>query len=209
MSRTRIKVCGITRQGDAEVAVDCGVDSLGFNFYPASPRYVSTGKAASIASQLPAFVNAVGLVVNPTEAEVTEILKVVPLDLLQFHGDETNAFCASFGRRFIKVLRVDSFENLASRIESYPDASAILLDAYVSGKPGGTGETLDWQRLPAISQPLILAGGLRPDNVGTAIAMTSPYAVDVSSGVEAEPGKKSPELVKQFVAAVAAADGSD
>lgn len=212
-SRVRVKICGITRPEDALAAVAAGADALGFVFYPPSPRHVTPAAAAAIVRVLPPFVTAVGLFVNPRAAEVQEVLRTVPLALLQFHGEESNAFCARFGRPWIKALPVRPDADLEAALAAHPHACGLLLDAWHPQLKGGTGQSFDWTRFPrAAGRPLILAGGLAPDNVAAAIRATRPYAVDVSGGVEARAadgsvrkGIKDAGLIKAFVAAVAAA----
>lgn len=206
-SRVRIKICGITRPEDAAAAVAAGADAIGFVFYAASPRYVSAAQAALIIGGLPPLVTTVGLFVNASAEEVRAVLDLVPLALLQFHGDESNEFCASFGRPWIKALAMKPGLDMDAAIAAYPDASGILLDAWHPDLRGGTGHSFDWASFPArVGKPLILAGGLTPDNVGQAIVLTRPYAVDVSGGVEMAKGIKDARLIEAFVAEVKRAD---
>ncbi len=197
--RTRVKICGITRIEDARAAVELGCDALGLVFYPPSPRAVTVGQAQAILASLPPFVTSVGLFVDEDEAVIRSTLEQVPLDLLQFHGDETEAECVRYGRPYIKALRMREGEDIARTARQYPSAAGILLDAYQPGLPGGTGQTFDWQRIPPLAQPLILAGGLAADNVARAIETVHPYAVDVSGGVEAEKGIKDPRKMAAFI----------
>ena len=207
MSRTRVKICGITRVEDAAAAIRAGADALGFVFYTKSPRYVSPAQAAKIINGLPVFVSKVGLFVNADALEVQQILAECPLDLLQFHGDETPEYCESFAKPYMKAIRMRNDVNIADAMGVYASASAILLDSYKPGVPGGTGESFDWARFPAnSSQPLVLAGGLRPENAGAAIASCQPYALDVSGGVETAPGIKSALAMTRFIEAVSLAD---
>ncbi|MFC0708118.1 phosphoribosylanthranilate isomerase [Azorhizophilus paspali] len=200
MAAVRSKICGITRVEDALVAAEAGVDAIGLVFYPKSPRAVTLLQAKAIVAALPPFVTSVGLFVNATRGEVGGILDELPLDLLQFHGDETPADCEGHGRPYIKALRVRPGEDIAARCLEYCNASGILLDAYVPGMPGGTGESFDWSMVPrGLPKPVILAGGLSVRNVRVAIARVSPYAVDVSGGVEAEKGVKDAEKVRAFI----------
>ncbi len=200
---TRVKICGITRLEDAQIAAQAGADALGFVFYPPSPRAVTAEVAGPIVRSLPAFVTATGLFVDATADEVSSLLEQVPLDLLQFHGDESPEFCQSFGRPYIKALRMQPGVDIAALANSYTDARGILLDAYVAGVPGGTGEVFDWQAIPqGLAKPLILAGGLNVDNVRLAIEQVQPWAVDVSGGVEADKGIKDAEKVHAFMHAV-------
>lgn len=198
----RIKICGLTQLEDAQIAVKAGADALGFVFYPPSPRAVAPKQAAKIIQQLPPFVMMVGLFVDPKPEWVTEVLKQVPLDLLQFHGDEPEAFCQSFGRPYIKALRMKPEFDPEQAAASWPSARGFLLDAYTPGIPGGTGEVFDWQRFPTSESPSwILAGGLTPTNVAQAIRITQPYAVDVSGGVESSRGIKCPTKIHAFIKA--------
>jgi phosphoribosylanthranilate isomerase len=201
--RTRVKICGITRPEDAAAAVDAGVDAIGLVFYPASPRYVDPGQAAGIAAGLGPFVTAAGLFVDADEATVREILAAVPLGLLQFHGNETNDDCARYGVPFIKSIAMESTTACLRRMAEYPDACGFLLDAWQPDIHGGGGRTFDWDIVPAgISRPVVLAGGLTPDNVVDAIRRVRPYAVDVSSGVESAPGIKSADCIRAFMKGV-------
>jgi phosphoribosylanthranilate isomerase len=199
----RSKICGITRIEDALVAAEAGADAVGLVFYSRSPRAVGVREARAIIRALPPFVSTVGLFVNASRCELNEILDAVPLDLLQFHGDESPAECEGYHRPWMKALRVAGGADLRRQAMSFTGASAILLDAYVPGLHGGTGETFDWSLVPKdLGKPVILAGGLTPRNVRQAIEQVRPYAVDVSGGVEADKGIKDPELVRAFVAAV-------
>lgn len=193
MNNVRSKICGITRLEDALAAVAAGADAIGFVFYAKSPRAVDVRQARAIISQLPPFVTTVGLFVNASRCELNEILEVVPLDLLQFHGDETPADCEGYHRPWIKALRVRPGDDLEAACKHYAGASGILLDAYVAGVPGGTGESFDWSLIPQrLSKPIILAGGLSADNVAEAIRQVRPYAVDVSGGVEQQRASRTP-----------------
>ncbi len=207
MARTRIKICGITRPEDARVAVQSGADALGLVFYPKSPRAVSVTQAAEIAAAVPAFVTLVALFVDEAAESVSRVLESVPVDLLQFHGDESEAFCRQFSRPWIKALRVRPETDLVASCQDFGSARGILLDAWQEGVPGGTGKTFDWSLISSgLPLPLLLAGGLNAENVGRAIDTARPFAVDVSGGVEAEPGIKDPDKIRQFIAAVQAAD---
>jgi len=197
--RTRVKICGITRVEDALTAVRLGVDALGLVFYPPSPRALTAEQAQIIMAALPPFVTTVGLFVNAEEATIRALLRQVPLDLLQFHGDESAADCSRYGRPYIKALRMQDGRDIEAQARQYPTAAGILLDSYQPGLPGGTGETFDWTRIPALEQALILAGGLNPANVRTAIQTVCPYAVDVSGGVEAEKGIKDGQKIAAFI----------
>ena len=203
MSYVRSKICGITRIEDALVAAEAGADAIGFVFYAKSPRAVDVRQARAIITELPPFVTTVGLFVNASRCELNEILEVVPLDLLQFHGDETPQDCEGYHRPWIKALRVRPGDDLEAACKQYAGARGILLDTYVAGVPGGTGEAFDWSLVPAhLSKPIILAGGLSADNVGQAIAQVRPYAVDVSGGVEQAKGIKDAAKIEAFMRAV-------
>ncbi len=203
MSRTRVKVCGICTADDAVAAVSAGADAIGMVFYPKSPRHISVSTAKYITSSLPPFVSAVGLFVNSSFQDVSDVLAEVQLTLLQFHGDEDESFCNSFKLPYIKALRVKTGSDLRQECRQYESARGILLDSYKKGLPGGTGETFDWDVIPdGLPLPVILAGGLDSINVKQAIATVKPWAVDVSSGVEESPGKKDPLKIAQFINAV-------
>jgi phosphoribosylanthranilate isomerase len=201
--RTRVKICGITRRQDAEFVVKSGADAMGLVFYEPSPRAVTTAQAALITAQLPPFVAIVGLFVNASAEMVRQTLKQVPLSLLQFHGDESAEFCEQFNMPYIKAVRMQSAADLKKADMYYTNASALLLDSYQHGVPGGTGQTFDWSMITAISKPLILAGGLTTENVAAAIKQVSPYAVDVSGGVEESKGLKSNNKISAFMREVA------
>lgn len=205
-ARVRAKICGITRVEDALAAIEAGADALGFVFHPASPRAVTPAQAAAIVAELPPFVTTVGLFVDAADDLLRDTLALVPLDLLQFHGDETDADCARHGRPWIKALRVRPDQDLAAAIAAHPRARGILLDAWHPQLPGGTGQTFDWQLVPmAGRQPIILAGGLTADNVTEAIRQVRPYAVDVSGGVEQAKGIKDAAKIQAFMAGVRSA----
>ena len=197
----RVKICGITRLQDLHAACDAGADALGFVFYEKSPRHVSIAAAAALLRELPPFVQSVGLFVNAEPAFIEAVLQAVPLDLLQFHGDETPADCARFGRPFIKAERVNRESDLLKCAADFDAARGLLLDAWVPGMPGGTGERFDWSLIPPdLPKPVILSGGLTPDNVAEAVRRVRPWAVDVSSGVEVTKGIKDAYLIAQFIA---------
>lgn len=203
-SPVRIKICGITSVSDALAAVAAGADAIGLVFYPKSPRYVTPVQAAAIARAVGPFVTTVGLFVDPTPEAVELVLNEVPLQLLQFHGNEAPGFCAAFSRPFIKAVRMAQGVDLDSIEKTFADAGALglLLDSYSPAAPGGTGETFGWERIPEVRRlPLILAGGLSPDNVSAAVRQVRPYAVDVSSGVEFTPGHKDSARIAAFVQA--------
>lgn len=208
--RTRVKICGITRVEDAVTVVRCGADALGLVFYPESPRSVDIAHARKIAESVSPFVTVVGLFVNAAPESIQQVLANVPLGLLQFHGDEDNAACKSFGLPFIKSIAMRAGIEVLSRMERYPDAAGFLLDTWQPQSHGGGGETFDWQFMPKSSpRPLILAGGLTPGNVTTAINTARPYAVDVSSGVESRKGMKSAAKIAAFMRGVEDSDTGD
>jgi len=207
----RVKICGITRLQDLHAACNAGADALGFVFYERSPRHVTIEAAAALVRALPPFVQSVGLFVNAEPAYIESVLQAVPLDLLQFHGDETPTDCARFGRPYIKAVRVNRDTDLLKYVADFDVARGLLLDAYVAGVPGGTGERFDWSLIPAnLTKPIVLSGGLTPDNVAEAVQRVRPWAVDVSSGVEAAmmldgaevaaKGIKDPNKMAQFIA---------
>lgn len=201
--RTRVKICGITREEDAQAAVRYGCDAIGLVFYPSSPRYVAAAPAARIAAALPPFVSSVGLFVDATPGEVEAILAQVHLDILQFHGNETAEECRRYGMPYMKAVRVRHDTNLLQYAAQYHDARALLLDAYLPGMAGGTGIVFDWGLIPEqFPLPIVLAGGLNPDNVADAIRQVHPYAVDVSGGVEQAKGIKDAARVAAFMQGV-------
>ncbi len=197
---TRVKICGITRVEDALAAARLGAHAIGLVFYERSPRHVSIAQAAQLAAALPPFVSTVGLFVDADPAFVREALAAVPLDLLQFHGDEPPEYCARFGRPWLKAIRVRAGVDLLQCAARYAGARALLLDAHVDGIPGGTGATFDWRLIPAqLPLPVVLSGGLEAGNVAAGIERVRPYAVDVSSGVEAAKGIKDAAKIVAFV----------
>lgn len=197
----RIKICGITRLADARAVVDAGADALGLNFAPESPRHVELERAEAIAGQVAGRVTRVGLFLNAPEARVHQVLERVPLDMLQFHGDEPGAFCRSFGVSWMKAIRVRGSLDMTALETEYAGACCLLLDAYVPGVAGGTGARFDWGLWPRqASLPLVLAGGLTPDNVAGAVTRLHPWGVDVSGGVEGpRKGEKDAAKIRQFV----------
>lgn len=198
MNAIRVKICGITSVADAQIAIKAGADAIGLVFYAPSPRAVSIAQAREIAASVGPFVTVVGLFVDA--AFVHEVLANVALHVLQFHGDESREFCEQFQRPYMKAIRMRPELDVAQAIAEYPSAAAILLDAYRPGVPGGTGETFDWQRVPVqATRPIVLAGGLTPENVALAVQSTQVYGVDVSGGVESAPGKKDLQKVEQFI----------
>lgn len=205
--RTRVKICGITREQDALAAVEHGADALGFVFYEPSPRCVSVERAAAICRELPPFVTTVALFVDADRDSIARVIGQVGIDLLQFHGNESAAFCEQQGRPWIRAVRVRPDTDLAARQAEFAAARGLLLDAYRPGVPGGTGETFDWQCIPASLAPrIVLAGGLDPGNVGHAVRTVRPYAVDVSGGVESAKGIKDAEKIKAFINEVRCAE---
>lgn len=208
MQYTRIKFCGITRIEDLNYAVSLGVDALGFVFCNKSPRNLTLNDAARLLAVCPPFISRVGLFMNAEAGTIEKIISSVHLDLLQFHGEETAEFCTLFNMPYIKSVAMGNMRE-HDRCFAYPSANALLLDSNELGKPGGTGEVFDWQKIPnQIQQPIILAGGLHAGNVNNAIQTIRPFAVDVSSGIESTKGIKDQQKMKQFVAAVRAAYGT-
>lgn len=207
--RTRVKICGITRIEDALAAARCGADAIGLVFYAPSPRAVDIVQAEAIVSALPAFVSAVGLFVNETRERINEVLAQVPLDLLQFHGEETPEQCGGYTRPWIKAVRMREGIDLAVLRQSYSGAASLLLDTYDPGVAGGTGKIFDWRRVPReIAHEVILAGGLDPDNIQSAVAQVRPYGVDVSGGVEVAKGIKDAAKIAAFIEGVEHGDKS-
>lgn len=202
MVRTRIKICGITRAQDAHAAVGLGVDALGIVLAHKSPRRVSPAQAGEIIGQLPPFVTSVALFMNNTASEVRELLDVTRVGILQFHGDETAEFCQSFGLPYIKAVPMAGNANPLNYMKNHPQARAFLLDSHAPGESGGSGLTFNWDIIPRIQSPLIVAGGLHAGNVADAMRRVRPYAVDVSSGVEAAKGIKDFDKMRAFVRAV-------
>ncbi len=206
--KTRIKICGLTREADVDAAVAAGADALGFVFYPPSPRYVTPQRAAELASRVPPFVDVVGLFVNEAPEAVRAACATLPINVLQFHGDEDAAYCRQFSRPYLRAARVRPGLDLVEFAGSFPDARGLLLDAFVEGYGGG-GHVFDWTLIPPdLPSYLVLSGGLTADNVGEAVRRVRPVAVDVSSGVEAGKGIKDHSKIAAFVAAVRKADES-
>lgn len=207
-SRVRVKICGITRTEDALAAAEAGADAIGLVFYPASPRAVSMERAREICQALPPFVSSVGLFVNAAAAEVARVLEQVPLDMLQFHGDETPPSCSAAGRPFLKALRVKAGSDIRAQFDAWcvtwEGASGLLLDAWHDDLYGGGGRPFDWALVESLNagKPVILAGGLNPENVAEAIGRTRPWGVDVSTGVEESPGIKTADRIRAFISAV-------
>lgn len=207
LPRTRIKICGITNSRDAETAVRLGADALGFMMYEGSSRSVSRDTVRDIVRRLPPFISCVGVFVNPSRDWVTEVCREIPLDILQFHGDEDDEFCGDFKRPFVKAIRVSEDLDLDATIARFPRCRAVLLDSHVEGAYGGTGDVFDWDLVKtAATTPTILAGGLTASNVGEAIESIRPFAVDVSSGVEQDKGIKDPDKLRAFIKAVRSCD---
>ena len=203
---TRVKICGITRSEDALICAQAGADAIGLVFYPPSLRYVEAAQAAALVRVLPPFVTSVGLFVDPTAEQVEAVLGELHLDLIQFHGDETPEFCVGFGVPYLKAVRVKAGVDLVQYALRYRQAKGLLLDAYVEGTPGGTGQSFDWNLIPAeLPLPVILSGGLEAGNVTAAIRQVKPWAVDVSSGVEASKGIKSEAKIAAFMQGVRSA----
>ena len=204
--RTRVKICGITRPEDAMAAAHAGADAIGLVFYPPSPRFVSIERAIEVRNALPAFIQTVALFVNPGRAEVDAVLERVRPAMLQFHGDETPAFCGGFTTPWVKACRVRQGVDLLEYFRSYPGASGWLADAFVEGY-GGAGQSFDWALVPAaLERPLVLSGGLTKENVREAIRRVRPWAVDVSSGVESAKGIKDAAKIAAFIREVHNAD---
>lgn len=202
MQKIRVKICGITNVEDALAAVECGASALGFMFFEGSSRRVVISVAAGIIEQLPPFVAKVGVFVNPSAEEVRRVIGETGVDTLQFHGEESPAFCRGFGLKAIKAFRVRD-ESVLEELRKYGQ-EAWLLDSYVAGQHGGTGQPFRWEIARAavsLGRKVILAGGLTSENVGAAIRAVQPYGVDVSSGVESAPGKKDAEKMKRFLEA--------
>ncbi|MCE7915513.1 MAG: phosphoribosylanthranilate isomerase [Nitrosomonas sp. PRO4] len=199
----RVKVCGITRYQDAMAAVRSGVDAIGFVFWPQSTRYIDPDSAYLIASRIPPFVCTVGVYVNPDISWVEKTARTVKLNLLQFHGDETPEFCDQFSLPYIKAIRVKQDTDLLQYAERYSAAKGLLLDTYAENLPGGTGHVFDWRLIPQhLPVPLILSGGLNPNNVALAIKQIRPWSVDVSSGVEISKGIKDEKKIFAFMQGV-------
>jgi phosphoribosylanthranilate isomerase len=208
--RTRIKICGLTRPEDVAAAANAGADAVGFVFYGPSPRSVSIEVAAELLRSVPPFVVATGLFVNPDREYVEAVLSRVPLDLLQFHGDETPEFCESFSARWIKAIRVRARGDIERAFQDYFRASGLLVDAWVADKFGGTGQSFNWDLIPAVRPlPLILAGGLASDTVADAVEQVRPWGVDVSGGVESSKGIKHAAKMTDFISEVHRVDETD
>ena len=200
---TRVKICGITRVEDGLACAQLGADAIGLVFYAPSPRHVGVAQARAIMAALPPFITTVGLFVDADPAEVNAVLTQLPLDLLQFHGNESPEYCQGFGRPYLKAMRVKPGVDLVQYAAQYAQAKGLLLDAHVEGIAGGTGQSFDWNLIPArLPLPVVLSGGLHPDNVTQAIKRVQPAAVDVSSGVEASKGIKDVAKIAAFMQGV-------
>ena len=205
--RTRVKICGLTRESDLRAAAELGADAIGLVFHTPSPRVVEIEQARGLAACLPPFVTSVGLFVDASAEQVEDTVTQVGVDLLQFHGNESPASCIAHQKPWIKAVRMKDKVDLLQEAERYREARGLLLDAYRPGVPGGTGETFDWTRIPQeLRGRIILAGGLNADNILTAVKTVRPYAVDVSGGVEAEKGIKDPEKIARFIRGVRVAE---
>lgn len=203
MQRVRVKICGITRPEDGVYAAALGADAIGLVFYQSSPRYVGVSRAREIVNALPPFISKVGLFVDQDEETITSVLTELPLDILQFHGNESAGECSRYGVPYIKAARMCEDINLIDFEQNYGDASALLLDTHIEGVAGGTGQVFDWKRIPArLNTPVIVAGGLTPENVANAISQVSPYGVDVSGGVESQRGIKDHAKIDAFITSV-------
>ena len=196
----RVKICGITNRADAQLASEKGADAIGLVFYPPSPRFVTIEQAKKITRNLPPFLKVVALFVDAQREAVDTVLTQVDIDLIQFHGKESPEFCASFRRPYIKAVRMKDGVDLIRLEKQYKSARGLLLDTYVKGIPGGTGSSFNWDKVPKeLTKPVILAGGLIPENVSQAIQKIKPYAVDVSGGVETSPGQKDQNKIAEFM----------
>jgi phosphoribosylanthranilate isomerase len=205
--RTRVKICGITRDADLRAAADAGADAFGLVFYPPSPRCLAPERARELSRAAPAFLTSVALFVNATADEVKRVLDIVQPQVLQFHGEESPEFCRAFGVPYVKACRVRTGVDLLEYWRPFSDACGWLADAWVEGY-GGAGTGFDWSLVPAVrAKPLVLSGGLDPENVGEAIRRVKPWGVDVSSGVESAKGVKDAARIAAFVAEVRNADG--
>ncbi|MDW8323147.1 MAG: phosphoribosylanthranilate isomerase [Burkholderiales bacterium] len=204
---TRVKICGLTRLEDALAAAQAGADAIGFVFAPGSPRRIRPEQAAAIAAALPPFVTTVALFVDAAPEEVQAVVAVLRPDLLQFHGAEPPEYCAGFGLPYLKAVRVRAGVDLLQYAAAYAGARGLLLDAYDPQRAGGTGLRFDWSLIPpGLGRPVVLAGGLDPDNVAEAVRRVRPWAVDVSSGVETAPGVKDAQRIRRFIQEVRHAD---
>ena len=208
--RTRVKICGITRPEHARAAAGAGADAIGLMFYEPSPRFVSREHAAEICAVLPPMVSIVGVFVNPAPCEIEATVRALPVDLLQFHGDEPPELCAGAGTPYVKAVRVRARDDIVKAAARFPHARALLLDAHHDALWGGTGRRFDWSIVPDdVEHPIVLAGGLTPENVADAVRLVRPFAVDVSGGVESAPGEKDPRSIERFIKEVAGAESGE
>lgn len=196
---TRVKICGLTRSADVAAAVKAGADAIGFVFTVRSKRCVDSSAAKKLVREVPAFVSRVGLFMDQDAKKVAHVLEQVPLSLLQFHGSESADFCRQFGLPYIKAISMGPGQDVSMMGEAFHDAAGLLLDSHEPGGAGGTGKVFDWTGIPELCRPLVLAGGLTPENVARAVQQVNPWAVDVSSGVEDAPGLKNVEKMNTFI----------
>lgn len=209
LAHTRIKLCGMTRREDVQLAVQLRVDCIGLVFAARSPRRLTPEQGARLRARVPAGIAVVALLMDTTPAEIARIIAAVQPDVLQFHGREDDADCAKFGLPFFKAIAMGDGTDPLPMLARFPSAAGFVLDGHGAGEAGGSGRRFDWTRLPAVAgTPLLLAGGLRPDNVADAIAIAHPWGVDVSSGIERAVGVKDADAMRRFVAAVRAADAA-
>ena len=210
MRRTRVKICGITRPEHAKAAAGAGADAIGLVFYEPSPRYVTRARAREVCAALPPLVSVVGVFVNPGPRDIETVVEDLPVDLLQFHGEEPPELCAGAGRPYVKAVRVRTRDDIVEAADRYFDARALLLDAHHDTLWGGTGSQFDWSVVPDdVGRPIVLAGGLTPENVAGAIRLVRPFAVDVSGGVESAPGEKDVQSMERFMKEVASAESGE
>ena len=210
MRRTRVKICGMTRPEHARAAAGAGADAVGLVFYEPSPRYVTRARAREVCAALPPLVSIVGVFVNPEPHDIEAVVEDLPVDLLQFHGDEPPELCAGAGRPYVKAVRVRTRDDIVEAADRYSDARALLLDARHDTLWGGTGSRFDWNVVPDdVGRPVVLAGGLTPENVAGAIRLVRPFAVDVSGGVESAPGEKDVQSMERFMKEVASAESGE
>ncbi len=202
--RHRVKICGITRPEDALAAAQAGADAVGLVFVERSPRCIALPRAQAVVAALPPFVTVVALFLDAEAESVTQILAALPTAVPQFHGDEPPEYCRSFGRPYLKAIPMGGGVDPARYARRYSDAAGLILDGHPAGEMGGSGQRFDWSTVPRLGRPVILAGGLTPENVAEAVRIARPYGVDVSSGVESAPGIKDPARITAFLAAVRA-----
>ena len=208
--RTRVKICGITRLEDARHAAAMGADAIGLMMHPPSSRALSLDQAVEIRRALPPFVTATAVFLDESEDWIAQVLHHVKPDSLQFHGNESAEFCASWGLPYLKAIPMGSIDDPLQYARQFESAQGFLLDSNAAGRLGGSGDTFDWSRIPtSFAYPVVLAGGINPSNVAEAISRVRPWGVDVSSGVEADKGIKDPHLVEQFIEQVRVGDGLD